>query len=524
MAQKQILIVDDLADNLKLLASILEEIGYDVRVAVNGQMALISMEKQVPDLVLLDVRMPGMDGFEVCQQIKNTPHLAHIPVIFISALTKTRDKVKGLQAGGADFITKPFQKEEVLARINTHMKLAELQENLKHSAESLEQEVGVRTRELSQINDQLRKEIAQRTKTEKQLLENERRFRAIFDQAPMGIVLIQAETGKFSKVNPKFTILSGYREDELLKMDIQSIIHPEDLENALNQGILLNKKKIELYGLEQRYVQKDGSIIWVNVTVVPLWGEDALLGQNLAMVEDISERRKTQQSLKASEKSLRNLASKLQETEELFRKQLSRELHDQAGQNLTALNLNLNLLENQLRKGQLDKMQERLTDSIVLVEDTSRTIRDVMADLRPAVLDDYGLRAALRWHCERFSQRYNIQVVMDDIHLDYRLPETVESAFFRICQEAMNNVAKHARADQVWISLNDTMDSLYMSIKDDGIGFDSRLLELTKDRMGWGLLNMTERVQALGGTAEIFSQPGKGTVFSVTIRKSKYEN
>lgn len=367
-------------------------------------------------------------------------------------------------------------------------------------------------------------QIIQKKITERQLEENEKQLRIIFDQAPMGIALTDAETGKFFKVNSEFSVLSGYSEDELQEMDTQSLIHPDDYEKTRDRRLALREKKLSHYSLEKRYVRKDGSLIWVNVTVVPLSDEDAFSGQNLSMVEDISERKEAERALRTSEGSLRALASKLQETEESFRKELSRELHDQAGQSLTALNLNLTLLENQLQSGQVDKMQEKLADSIALVEETTRTIRDVMSDLRPAVLDDYGLRAALCWHCKRFSKRTNIKVNIQDVQLSSRLPEPVESALFRIYQEAMNNVSKHAGADQVWVSLDDSTEYLCLLIKDNGVGFDTGKFELSMGRRGWGILNMTERVQALGGAADISSEPGKGTIVSVKIRKNEYEN
>lgn len=364
-------------------------------------------------------------------------------------------------------------------------------------------------------------QIIQKKKVQKLLQENERRFRTIFDQAPMGIVLIDSNTKKFLKVNHKFSTIIGYSEDELIKMDIQAITHPDDFDKRYHNLEQLRKGKMDLFKIEKRFLQKDGHIIWINLTVVPMWDNDTSHGSYLAMIEDISERKKTENALKSSEKNLRLLSSRLQETEEIFRKELARELHDQAGQSLAALNINLTLLENQLKNRQLNEMPVRLADSITLVEDTTRAIRDVMADLRPSVLDDYGLKAALRWHCERFAIRNNIIVSTDDMNFSARLPESLESALFRISQEAMNNIAKYAGADQAWISLKDTADHICLTIKDNGIGFDTCGLEQPKDSKGWGILNMTERVQALGGTLDISSEPGKGTMMTVTIRKNQ---
>lgn len=148
----RILVVDDFPTNLHLLEGILLEQGYDVRLAPDGAFALQFVQTQPPDLILLDVNMPEMDGYEVCRHIKTDPDTQSIPVLFISALDETEDKLKGFAAGGVDYITKPFQAEEVLARVNTHLTLHTLRRNL-------EQEVARRAKaeeELYALNDQLK--------------------------------------------------------------------------------------------------------------------------------------------------------------------------------------------------------------------------------------------------------------------------------------------------------------------------------------------------------------------------------
>jgi two-component system, sensor histidine kinase and response regulator len=135
--QKSIVIVDDTPDNLRLLIDILGKQGYRVRPAPNGELGLASIQKETPDLILLDILMPGMDGFEVCRQLKADEELCDIPVIFISALNEVFDKVTAFAVGGVDYITKPFQVEEVLARVNTHLTIVSLQKNLQTQVEEL---------------------------------------------------------------------------------------------------------------------------------------------------------------------------------------------------------------------------------------------------------------------------------------------------------------------------------------------------------------------------------------------------
>jgi two-component system, sensor histidine kinase and response regulator len=162
-AKGDVLIVDDTLENLRLLSSILIEQGYDVRSVTNGGMALTAVRTQAPDLILLDIDMPGMSGYEVCQQLKSDPDLQAIPVIFISALNEVFDKVKAFSVGGVDFITKPFQVEEVLARIEHQFKLCYLQQQLQTQNHRLQETEAELRRSLDQeraLNQRIEEMVA----------------------------------------------------------------------------------------------------------------------------------------------------------------------------------------------------------------------------------------------------------------------------------------------------------------------------------------------------------------------------
>ncbi len=155
MPQNDIMIVDDNPANLKLLEDMLLQQGHEARSFPLGRLALAAATAYPPDLILLDINMPEMNGYEVCERLKSSEALSHIPVIFLSALNETRDKVKAFQSGAVDYISKPFQFEEVHARVETHLKLHELQRALKLQNERLEDAVAERTRELAEANDRL---------------------------------------------------------------------------------------------------------------------------------------------------------------------------------------------------------------------------------------------------------------------------------------------------------------------------------------------------------------------------------
>jgi len=155
MPKNDIMIVDDNPANLKLLEDMLLAPGHQVRSFPLGRLALAAAKKHTPDLILLDINMPEMNGYEVCDRLKATSELSHIPVIFLSALTKTKDKVNGFRCGAVDYISKPFEFEEVHARVETHLQLHNLRRALKLDIERLEEAVAARTRELAEANQQL---------------------------------------------------------------------------------------------------------------------------------------------------------------------------------------------------------------------------------------------------------------------------------------------------------------------------------------------------------------------------------
>lgn len=217
---------------------------------------------------------------------------------------------------------------------------------------------------------------------------------------------------------------------------------------------------------------------------------------------------------------LRALAARLADTEEAERRRIARELHDRVGQNLTALSLNLNILRDQLPPPVAERLAARLTDSMKLVEETVGQIRGVMADLRPPVLDDYGLMAALRWYGEQFSTRTGVAVSVRGEDPTPRPPQAVESALFRIAQEALTNVGKHARATRAEVGLESDEAVVRMTIADDGVGFDPTTARAPAGGTGWGLVTMRERATGAGGTLRVDSAPGRGTRVTVEIGRA----
>ena len=230
---------------------------------------------------------------------------------------------------------------------------------------------------------------------------------------------------------------------------------------------------------------------------------------------DITERKK-------AEIQLRQTLKHLSEVEEEFRKKASQKLHDHVGQNLTALIFNLDYIQNNL-PSDLDKLiYKKLNQSKDLLDNTIERIRNIISEIRPSVLEDYGLFAALKWYGNKFSKRMDIAVKIVGEELQERLPESIETAIFRIIQEIFNNIAKHARAEKVLIRLEEKSDYVNIFVHDDGVGFDIDQIKEhpnSTESTGWGIVSMGDRIKSIGGEFGLISQPGQGTKIKIKMEK-----
>jgi signal transduction histidine kinase len=258
----------------------------------------------------------------------------------------------------------------------------------------------------------------------------------------------------------------------------EGIEHPCPLKQvrATGQPVRLVHEHSHLSG-DQRFVE---------IIAAPLWGADSAFLGIIESMRDVTERVRVEQSLQQYAERLRALTGQLAEVAEAERQRLARELHDQVGQRLTALGINLNIVRTQLPEEAGDAIRSRLDDSLFLVEQTTECIRDVTVNLRPPVLDDCGLVAALYGYAEQYTQRTGIDIAVEGEELVPRPATSVESALFRITQEALTNVAKHARAANVVVSVQVPGELLRLVIFDDGIGFDPAPIVEPAGSRGWG--------------------------------------
>jgi PAS domain S-box-containing protein len=290
----KILIVDNNTANLQLLMNLLTEHGYQVFPASDGELALEFVQSTLPDLILLDIKMPEMDGYEVCRQLKANEKTRTIPIVFLSALEDERDKVKGFQLGGIDYITKPFQPEEMLARVATHLRLREL-------TEGLAQEVNSQTEELMLANKQLEQEIAERRQIEEALRESRQRLGNIVSNSPGAIYrCANDEHWTMEFISAAITQISGYPSEEFINNRVRSynsIIHPDDRQSVVEAitTALTHKQRFEV---DYRLLAADGSPRWVHEQGRGVFTPEKQLLCMDGVIFDITAQRKAEETLK----------------------------------------------------------------------------------------------------------------------------------------------------------------------------------------------------------------------------------
>jgi PAS domain S-box-containing protein len=285
----KILVVDDTPDTLILLSEILTTAGYSVQVAQSGELALQYLEKEIPSLILLDIMMPDMDGFEVCRKIKSSEEFGNIPVIFISALDDNESKINGFKAGGVDYISKPIHRQEVLARVNAHVNLYSLQQKLQEKNEALEREID---------NGKQQKEALEKSV---QL------FQGLFNVSPDAIILIDPHDRNISwpivDCNIAACNMNGYTHDELIGKSID-ILNAEIQTKQDHDNYFSNLKKKGSRFIETVHRHKQGHVFPIEVltSIITIGDREYILGID----RDITEKKKAEEELKIFKMGINN--------------------------------------------------------------------------------------------------------------------------------------------------------------------------------------------------------------------------
>ena len=303
-ADYTILIVDDQITNLSLLSHLLESHGFKVLAARDGEASLEIVQRARPDLILLDVMLPGMDGFEACRQLKMDERAKTIPIIFMTVLEKIEDKVRGFQVGAVDYITKPFQVEEVLARIATQLRIQSLTRQLQEANEMLERRVEERTVQLAQANKDLQAEVVERKTAEAALATERNLLRTVIDNLP-DYIYAKDTKGRFILKNLADARIMGANspDDVIGKTDFD--YYPTELAinyRADDQSVLQSKRP--LINREEPVTAANGTQRWVLTSKVPLQDAQGKVVGLVGIGRDITERKKAEDALRENNRVL----------------------------------------------------------------------------------------------------------------------------------------------------------------------------------------------------------------------------
>jgi PAS domain S-box-containing protein len=369
----------------------------------------------------------------------------------------------------------------------------------------------------------------------------------LYKQAPIGMVECSLD-GKYTNVNEEFCRLTGYKREELLKLDIHELRYPKHLARETDIYKQLISGSLPFYNIEQRYVRRNGAIIWVGIIRSLVRDDEGNPLYTIGVVQDISHRKAVQEILRKSEanlqqknielekllqqgtiewkaanlamvegqKNLELLSQRLFDSQEAERRIVARELHDGVTQSLAALKMNLVIISDELLATPKEDTNERLTDSINLAAHVIDLVRNVMTDLRPSGIDDSGLESALGSLVVQFGTRHHLNVRFENNHLAIpRLDPNLELALLRIAQEALFNIAKHAETKEATLILQQEEDAIYLAVEDKGAGIE--FLHNARRSGSHGMTIMRERAEAFGGNFHVTSLHGQGTKIEVRV-------
>jgi PAS domain S-box-containing protein len=471
-----VVIAEDHEETRTYLCHVLERAGFTVDALADGRAALSSCQMRTPDVLVSDVRMPGLTGFELIERLRSDERTSVIPVLLLSAHGGEESRIDGIGAGADDYLVKPLSSRELIARVDGAVRLG-----------------------------RLRHETARREQAD---------LDALFSMAPDGLVVVGPK-GQILSANEQARKLFAYTAEEFRGLHVEALMPASH--RAPHVGLREGYQRAPIVRLmnplqELRCVRSDGAEFVAEIALGPLQFKNQPC--TIAIVRDITERKKLELERAEAERRFRVLSSRLMEVQEAERRQLSTELHDRTSPQLAAIQINLTMLANLLRTQETEDIKAVLDDTVHLIDDTTVGIREISANLRPAVLDDAGLLPALTAYAQQFTHRTGIAV---DLHTDRAttaLPPAAQSSLFRIVQEALTNCVKHAKATHVTIELTTGgPQQVSLTVADNGVGFDAD----SQSSRGLGLLTMRERAEFMGGRFALTSKPGHGTRITVIV-------
>jgi PAS domain S-box-containing protein len=497
-----VLIVDDEPYIRRFLQRVLTRQGHQVLDAGNGEDALALCGTAHPDILIADLLMPGVDGYELVRRLRSQQDTAGIRVIFFTGLPEASEAQSLAERCGVHLVLlKPASPSAILQAVE--LALVAPPPALTPPNDGFDQE------HAQVLGEMLLRKTGELAAVNSRLVDSERQYREMFEGHPEPMWVLDAQSLAFLGVNDAATLHYGYSREEFLALSILDILPQEETEAAIALFQRTGTGPLSVVGVSRHY-RKDGGLIEVELTTHKLQFDGRPAYSVLA--HDVTERNRYERSLRESQEQLRHLAGRLEQVREEERTFLARELHDDLGQSLTAIKMNLSWLSAH-PGAPPETISARIVSSMDLADQTIDAARRLASRLRPGVLD-LGLLAAVEWQVEEFRYRADIRCELELPAVEIPLNPDQQVTLFRIFQETLTNVARHSRADLVKTRLAVEDGHVILEVQDNGRGITPG--EMAK-RSSLGLLGMRERVLSLGGAIEIEGRPEAGTLVRVSV-------
>jgi len=516
-----ILMVDDQPGKLLSYEAILAELGENLVKATSAKEALEKLLKIDFAVVLMDVSMPEIDGFELAEMIRQHPRFQKTAIIFVSAVHLTDvDRLKGYQHGAVDYLSVPIVPEVLRAKVKVFAELHRKNIQLARLNSQLEQRVVERTQELelkAVALEQLNSDLAQRNQE----------LDAIVHTAP-DIIFSRQSDGQRDYISSRFYEYTGAAPGTAVGMGWLEYMHADDRERSLK----LWKRCVELgkaYESEHRLRGVDGVYRWFRARAVPLRDEQGGIIKWYGTCCDIHDSKMLEQSIRDNAVELermvdlrtlelRRLSSRLMTMQDDERRRIAREIHDGLGQELAAAKM---ILDGVLPRDASPQTLQAASDASQLVDRAIKQVRTISHLLHPPLLDEVGLASALRWYLEGLSDRSGIKIDLQVNPPDLgRLKPELETAIFRVIQEALTNIFRHSGAHNGCVSLTEKDGQIMVTVTDDGKGIEEQVVQLRPESVGVGIGGMRQRVTELGGRLRLAnSNPGTLVEVVVPVRR-----
>jgi PAS domain S-box-containing protein len=503
-----ILLVDDQPAKLLSYEAILDELNENLIKATSGSEALQRLLRGDIGVVLMDVSMPDIDGFELADLIRQHPRFQNTAIIFVSAVhLSTLDRLRGYARGGVDYIGVPFDPELLRAKVAVFSELYRRTRQLEALNAQLEQRVSERTRELERYSSSLKT-------LNEELLERNQQLDAIIATAP-DIIFSSQSGGDRNYLSERFYEYTGALPSSALGFRWVDYVHPEDVAGINARWKECVQKEVE-YESEYRLRSASGEYRWFRARAIPVrdatghiakWCGTCADIHDHKLLEEATQRMTTslERTVRERTDALRKLSGRLMTLQEEERRRIARELHDSVGQDLAAAKMYLDRVI--LPDPQRSAVSSEALDSLQRAIQQVRTISHL---LYPPLLDEIGLRSALQWFVDGLVARSGIKISLEILPNPFpRLPREMETAVFRMIQEAMTNVYRHSQATDASITLQCRDGSILVRVIDNGRGVPDDVLRMDARALGVGLAGMKQRLEEFSGSLRITeAQPG----------------